>query len=91
MIRYSSYGVPFGLPAGDADSDGDCDNGDSTDTNQIQTWIDTPSYDMRGDIDLDGRRRRDGQGRGANGCRNGTYGSKQREQLARSVWPPMGI
>ena len=22
--RYSAYGVPFGMPAGDTDSDGDC-------------------------------------------------------------------
>ncbi|MCW5757239.1 MAG: hypothetical protein KIT54_08400 [Phycisphaeraceae bacterium] len=25
QVRYSSYGVPFGLPAGDTDSDGDFD------------------------------------------------------------------
>jgi YD repeat-containing protein len=25
MDRYSAYGVPFGLPTGDCDSDGDCD------------------------------------------------------------------
>ena len=24
-VKYSSYGVPIGLPAGDTDSDGDCD------------------------------------------------------------------
>ncbi|MFG0331704.1 MAG: hypothetical protein ACF8PN_17600 [Phycisphaerales bacterium] len=24
--KYSSYGVPFGLPAGDADSDADCNS-----------------------------------------------------------------
>jgi hypothetical protein len=24
-VKYSAYGVPFGLPVGDADSDGDCD------------------------------------------------------------------
>jgi RHS repeat-associated protein len=49
--KYSAYGIPFALPAGDADSDGDCD---STDTNQIQTWINGSSYDVRGDLDLDG-------------------------------------
>jgi len=49
--KYSAYGVPFGLPGGDADSDGDCD---VTDVTQIQTWIDGSSYDVRGDIDLNG-------------------------------------
>jgi RHS repeat-associated protein len=43
--------VPFGLPAGDADSDGDVDAADLT---QIQSWIDTSAYDVRGDFDLDG-------------------------------------
>ena len=50
-IKYSAYGVPFGLPGGDTDSDGDCD---STDVTQIQTWIDGPTYNVLGDIDLDG-------------------------------------
>jgi RHS repeat-associated protein len=53
-VKYSGYGIPFGLPGGDADSDGDCNSGDSADTTQIQTWIDAPTYDVRGDIDLDG-------------------------------------
>ncbi len=51
QVRYSSYGVPFGLLAGDADSDGDVDSSDLT---QIQTWIDASQYDIRGDLDLDG-------------------------------------
>ena len=52
MDRYSAYGVPFGLPTGDCDSDGDCD---TTDRNQVQTWINASNqYDVRGDIDLDG-------------------------------------
>jgi len=49
--KYSAYGVPFGLPGGDTDSDGDCD---ATDVTQIQTWIDLGPYNVRGDIDLDG-------------------------------------
>jgi hypothetical protein len=49
--KYSAYGVPFGLPGGDTDSDGDCD---STDVTQVQTWINASAYDVRGDIDLDG-------------------------------------
>ncbi len=49
--KYESYGVPFGLPGADTDSDGDCD---STDVTQIQSWIDVSSYDVRGDVDLDG-------------------------------------
>ena len=48
--KYSSYGVPFGLPAGDADSDGDCD---SADIYQLGVWR-SGSYDVRGDLDLDG-------------------------------------
>ena len=51
QARYSAYGVPFGLPAGDADSDGDVDAADLT---QIQSWIDNTIYDVRGDYDLDG-------------------------------------
>ncbi|NOG54372.1 MAG: hypothetical protein HND57_08595 [Planctomycetes bacterium] len=50
-IKYSPYGIPFGLPGGDTDSDGDCD---ATDISQIQSWIDASSYDVRGDLDLDG-------------------------------------
>ncbi len=49
--KYSAYGVPFGLPGADTDSDGDCD---ATDITQIQTWIDAPAYDVRADVDLDG-------------------------------------
>ncbi|MBL8800491.1 MAG: hypothetical protein JNN27_00725 [Planctomycetes bacterium] len=50
-IKYSAYGVPFALPAGDTDSDGDCD---STDDTQVTTWKNAPAYDIRGDLDLDG-------------------------------------
>jgi len=50
-VKYTAYGVPFGLPGADTDSDGDCD---ATDITQIQTWIDAPAYDVRGDLDLDG-------------------------------------
>ena len=46
MVRYSAYGVPFGLPAGDVDSDGDCDG-----ASEIQGL---GGYDVRGDLDLDG-------------------------------------
>jgi YD repeat-containing protein len=51
QVRYSAYGIPFGLPAGDCDSDGDCD---STDVAQVRAWIATATYDPRGDIDLSG-------------------------------------
>jgi RHS repeat-associated protein len=51
MDKYSAYGIPFGLPGGDTNSDGDDDSADAT---QIQTWIDTSTYDVRGDVDLDG-------------------------------------
>ncbi len=50
-VKYSAYGVPFGLPGGDADSDGDCDASDVT---QVNTWVSSGPYDVRGDIDLDG-------------------------------------
>ena len=51
QVRYSSYGVPFGLPMGDTDGDGDLD---STDVTQINTWYQASQYDVRGDLDLDG-------------------------------------
>ena len=50
-VKYSAYGVPFGMPGGDTDSDGDCD---STDITQVQTWINSSAYDVRADVDLDG-------------------------------------
>jgi RHS repeat-associated protein len=51
QIRYSAYGIPFGLPAGDADSSGDVDAGDVT---TITNWANTSHYDVRGDLNLDG-------------------------------------
>ncbi|HKX46947.1 MAG TPA: RHS repeat-associated core domain-containing protein, partial [Planctomycetota bacterium] len=50
-VKYSAYGIPFGLPGGDADSDGDCDSADIT---QIDTWVTSGPDDVRGDVDLDG-------------------------------------
>jgi RHS repeat-associated protein len=47
-VKYSSYGVPFALPAGDTDSDGDWD---ATDSGRIST---SSSYDVRQDANLDG-------------------------------------
>ncbi len=44
--KYSSYSVPFALPAGDTDSDGDWD---ATDSAAI-----TGAYDVRKDANLDG-------------------------------------
>ena len=51
MDRYSAYGVPFGLPEGDSNSDGVAN---ATDRTIIQGWINTSHYDVRGDADLDG-------------------------------------
>jgi RHS repeat-associated protein len=51
QVRYSAYGVPFGLPAGDTDSDGDVGTFEYLD---VQDWINTSTYDVRGDLDLDG-------------------------------------
>src|SRR4030095_3553492 len=48
--RYSSYGIPFGLPAGDTNSDGDCDAARST---KVQTWINGPRYNRLGHVELD--------------------------------------
>jgi RHS repeat-associated protein len=54
-VRYSAYGIPFGSRAGDTDNDGDVNGSASTDdTDQIQTWISTSTYDVRGDLDLNG-------------------------------------
>ena len=49
--KYSPFGVPFGLPGADTDSDGDCD---SADVSQVQSWVDSSVYNVLGDIDLDG-------------------------------------
>jgi YD repeat-containing protein len=51
QVRYSAYGVPFGLPGGDCNSDGDCDAADVT---VVDGWIAGPTFDPRGDVDLDG-------------------------------------
>lgn len=49
-IRYSAYGVPSLFIPGD--TNGDCVV-DSTDTAQIQTWINGSTYNVLGDLDLD--------------------------------------
>jgi len=56
MVRYSAYGVPVGIPGGDTGPDFVTN---STDVTQIQTWIDASTYDVRGDIDLNGERNTD--------------------------------
>ncbi len=48
--KYSSYGTPFCLPAGDVDADGD-NSGDYT---QINTWIGLSQYHDRADLNMDG-------------------------------------
>ncbi len=47
--KFSAYGVPIGLPAGDIDSDFVTDTGD---VDAIKTWV--AAYDVRADLDLDG-------------------------------------
>jgi RHS repeat-associated protein len=49
--RYSAYGVPFGVPAGDTNSDLAFD---STDSTNITGWSPPASYDVRYDVNLDG-------------------------------------
>jgi RHS repeat-associated protein len=51
QVRYTAYGIPFGLPAGDLDSDGDCDAADET---LLDGIIAASGYDVRGDLDTDG-------------------------------------
>ncbi len=50
MVRYSAYGVPFSLPAGDMDSDGIVDG-----TDDGLAWNSmNGDYEVLGDMDLDG-------------------------------------
>jgi RHS repeat-associated protein len=46
-IKYSAYGRHFAMPAGDNDSDGDCNGPDAA-------RFPTSTYDVRCDLDLDG-------------------------------------
>ena len=48
-VKYSTYGVPFSLPAGDTDSNGTYD---ADDKDNIEGW--TTGYDVRHDANLDG-------------------------------------
>ncbi|MCP4039027.1 MAG: hypothetical protein GY733_18965 [bacterium] len=48
QVRYSAYGVPIGIPAGDVDSDFDVDSTD------YLTAITLGGYDVRADTNLDG-------------------------------------
>jgi len=51
-VRYSAYGVPFLLAAGDVkETFGVID---LQDVGQFTSWINTSTYDVRGDLDLDG-------------------------------------
>ncbi len=51
-VKYSAYGVPYALPAGDTDSDG---SWDAADEGRIATFIEEGgTYDVRLDADLDG-------------------------------------
>jgi len=47
--KFTAYGLPIGLPAGDIDSDFITDTGD---VDAIKTWV--AAYDVRADLDLDG-------------------------------------
>ena len=52
QVRYSAYGVPFLLLAGDVhETFGQVD---LDDTGQFTDWINASVYDVRGDLDLDG-------------------------------------
>jgi len=47
-VKHSAYGVPYALPAGDTDSDGDWD------ANDAAAIIGGGAYDVRKDAELDG-------------------------------------
>jgi RHS repeat-associated protein len=76
--KYSSYGLPFGIPAGDSDGDGDAD---AADGNRIGTWISSAGYGLRGDLNLDGTVNGDDQTLFDNGPSGETLG---RGALSRS-------
>jgi RHS repeat-associated protein len=50
-VKYSAYGVPYGIPGGDTDTNFATADADLT---QVQSWIDGSQYNVLGDIDLDG-------------------------------------
>lgn len=50
-VKYTTFGVPIGIPGGDCDSNGVCD---STDEAQVVSWSSAQTYDVRGDLNLDG-------------------------------------
>ena len=51
QVRYSAYGVPHGMPAGDTDFNGSIVG--TPDVTQMLAWTSSP-YTVRGDFDLDG-------------------------------------
>ncbi len=51
-IKYDPYGTAFNIPLGDVNSDGDTGGSDLSYENALQQG--TYSYDVRGDMDLDG-------------------------------------
>ncbi len=51
QVRYEPYGSPFGIPAGDVDASSAVDG---TDVTAVTAWYNAPSYDVRGDLDMDG-------------------------------------
>ena len=54
-VKYSSYGVPTCLKAGDANSNGTATAGSGTaDYTAINGWIGSGAYDPRGDLNGDG-------------------------------------
>ncbi|MBI4881741.1 MAG: RHS repeat protein [Planctomycetes bacterium] len=52
MVEWVKYSVPFGLPWGDVDSDGDRDGDDADAADAI---FDASGYDVRADTNLDGQ------------------------------------
>lgn len=56
QVRYSGFGRPFLIPAGDLTSDGAVLNGGAgSDVHVLSSLIATSTYDVRADINLDGQ------------------------------------
>jgi len=55
--KYSPYGIPFGLPGADTDSDPDRHR--DCDATDMSNFDSVPSYDVRYDVDLDPDSHRD--------------------------------
>ncbi len=84
-VKYSAYGTPIGLPGGDTDSDGDCDTTDVTPSADLDQ---RSTYDVRGDIDLDGTSTRRTRARSGTAIR---HHARARRALGEQRREPQGV